>query len=149
MHFIYPFLSSFVLGTDLFAKHYIEKTKNDAFPRPLFWKIRLEKHHNYGFMLNKCSGRPDTVRRTSLLSMISVGLWTIYVFTPGRKSSRLLKTGTSLLAGGALSNTFDRVKRSYVVDYLRFPKIRLIFNIGDLGIFAGAALNSIGTLFIK
>ena len=48
-----------------------------------------------------------------------------------------------LTLGGALSNYYDRIRRNYVVDYFSINVGRLkkvIFNLGDIFIFAGAVL---------
>jgi signal peptidase II len=44
----------------------------------------------------------------------------------------------SLILGGALSNTADRLIRGYVVDYIPMGR-KMYGNISDLAIFAGAA----------
>ncbi|HJA92944.1 MAG TPA: signal peptidase II, partial [Candidatus Eisenbergiella merdipullorum] len=56
-----------------------------------------------------------------------------------------LKTGLSLLLGGAWSNTYDRLKRKYVVDYFSLnvkwkPLRQIIFNISDFCILIGALI---------
>ena len=61
----------------------------------------------------------------------------------------MLKFGLSLLLGGAFSNTYDRLRRGYVVDYFRLnvPAKRiwnLIFNISDFCIVIGAVLVVLG-----
>ena len=48
----------------------------------------------------------------------------------------MLKTGLSLILGGAYSNTYDRLFRKYVVDYVSFevrnPRLRnIVFNLSD------------------
>ena len=58
------------------------------------------------------------------------------------------EAGTML--GGAFSNTYDRLKRKYVVDYVSFPvkneKIRnVVFNISDFCIMIGALLMVLGS----
>ncbi len=53
----------------------------------------------------------------------------------------MLKTGLALILGGAYSNTCDRLRRKYVVDYVTFPKIStIVFNLSDFGIIIGAVL---------
>jgi signal peptidase II len=57
----------------------------------------------------------------------------------------------AILAGGGLSNLFDRYTKGYVVDYLRFPfgpkKLRrIIFNVSDFFVFMGALLTAAGEL---
>ena len=55
-----------------------------------------------------------------------------------------------MLAGGGLSNLYDRYTKHHVVDYVRFqtgPKWfqRIIFNVSDFFIFIGAVLAVIGS----
>lgn len=55
-----------------------------------------------------------------------------------------------MLAGGGLSNLYDRYTKYHVVDYVRFqtgPKWfqRIIFNVSDFFIFIGAVLAVIGS----
>lgn len=63
-----------------------------------------------------------------------------------------LKLGSALLLGGALGNVADRLFRGYVVDYIRFPKVRfkkfarLVFNLADFLILAGSVLMAIFAL---
>ena len=76
----------------------------------------------------------------------------------GRKGKGVLKTGLALILGGAYSNTYDRLRRKYVVDYFsihlmdadkcvsRFVRklndrfSGIVFNLGDFGIIIGAML---------
>ena len=67
----------------------------------------------------------------------------LFLATLGRAGSRLLKAGLALLLGGAFSNTYDRLRRKYVTDYISFDagsaRFRdTVFNIGDFAIAAGA-----------
>ena len=78
-----------------------------------------------------------------------------------RKQARVQKIGLALILGGAYSNTYDRLKRKYVVDYFsvlietkriknRFlrkfaDKINtMVFNLADFGIMIGAILFVMG-----
>lgn len=58
----------------------------------------------------------------------------------------MLKTGLSILLGGAYSNTYDRLVRGYVVDYFGFQvkneRLRnIVFNISDFCIMIGALIS--------
>ena len=48
------------------------------------------------------------------------------------------------MLGGAFSNTYDRLTKKYVVDYLELPKVpllnKIIFNLSDFCIALGALL---------
>ena len=59
------------------------------------------------------------------------------------------RTGWAFLTGGALSNLYDRCRKGYVVDYIRFHTTwkrlnDLVFNLADFFIMIGAVLVSIG-----
>ena len=61
----------------------------------------------------------------------------------------MLKAGLSLLVGGAFSNTYDRLKRKYVVDYISFGVKwkglrKVVFNVSDFCIIIGALLAAFG-----
>ena len=63
---------------------------------------------------------------------------------------KLLKAGLSLLLGGAFSNTYDRVMREYVVDYVSLKTgiaaiDRVVFNLADLCILIGTMAVVLGT----
>ena len=68
--------------------------------------------------------------------------------------SGLLKWGLTVMLGGAYSNTYDRLKRKYVVDYVSFnvPFQRLrqvVFNLGDFCIMIGAMLSVLSEICKK
>ena len=68
------------------------------------------------------------------------------------KSGMLLKLAMSFLLGGALSNVWDRLRQGFVVDYFSFrvplEKLRrIVFNLSDLFIFAGAGLMIVYSFF--
>ncbi len=72
-------------------------------------------------------------------------LTVLFVVSLTKAGSSTLKWGLTMLLGGAYSNTYDRLRRKYVVDYVSFQvpvkKLRqVVFNIGDFCIMAGAAL---------
>ncbi len=81
--------------------------------------------------------------------IFSALLTAAFLFSLGRRGNVLLRTGLALLLGGAFSNTYDRLKRQYVVDYLSLnvknKSVRkIIFNISDLCIILGALLAAAG-----
>ena len=60
----------------------------------------------------------------------------------------LEKLALTLTLAGGVSNLYDRMKRGYVVDYFSFQwkaLKKVVFNLGDLFIFAGAFLMAAGT----
>ena len=150
---IYLFLAALIFCIDEAFKNRIEKKPDSEFPASLKHGIYLEKHHNYGFSLNKNDDKPWLVQLISVLVMIPLTIWAAWLFfTRGGKKggifTRLMgKLGASFLLGGAASNLYDRLNRGYVVDYIRFPNCRIkkirhiIFNIADFFLFMGAALS--------
>ena len=67
------------------------------------------------------------------------------------RTNNLLRLGLALLLGGAFSNTYDRLRRGYVVDYVSFPVKwqafrKIVFNCSDFCIIIGALLSALGML---
>lgn len=100
--------------------------------------VTIQKHHNKGFSLNALDKHQKEVAAVSgaMLVLATIGA-----------GDRILKEGKplhamahSLVIGGALSNTYDRIVRRYVVDYVSFKNGKVIYNISDFAIFAGAVL---------
>ncbi|HCT92037.1 MAG TPA: hypothetical protein DF613_11765 [Lachnospiraceae bacterium] len=63
----------------------------------------------------------------------------------GRGGHGLEKTALTLIAGGGLSNLTDRVTQGYVDDYVSIARgpeklQKLVFNLSDILVFAGAVL---------
>ena len=87
-----------------------------------------------------------------LISVVLTAVLTVvFLLTLGTAGKGLLKWGLALLLGGAYTNTYDRLKRKYVVDYVSFNVPvkgirRIVFNIGDFCIMIGALLTTAGYL---
>ncbi len=134
-----------VLG--IFAgEHYIKEKIEKGVKLKRLPGILVTRYHNYGAFRNLGHKRPLLIKLVSVL--LTVILSIVYIMTLGRAGKNLLKIGLSLLLGGAFSNTYDRLKRGYVVDYIRFRvKWRflrdMIFNISDFFIIIGALLSGI------
>lgn len=139
-----------IAGVDLAAKAYIEKKKKlDCEEEKLGGKVIIRKHHNRGAILNIGSDNSQLVKTISVGLCISCTL--IFFITLTRRGKKLLKLSLAMMLGGSFSNTYDRLKRKYVVDFISFrhpffekhgmKKMEtIIFNIGDFGILLGAAL---------
>lgn len=92
----------------------------------------------------------------AMLSLVFSAFMTgIFAATLTTKGNVVLKGGLALLLGGAYSNTYDRLKRGYVVDYVSFclPPVKnkvlaklknaleaVVFNVSDFAIIIGAML---------
>lgn len=147
---------------DLWIKNRIEESETDKngnvvesetegeAPVPktcLKGRILIRKYHNKGAMLNLGQGRSRTVAAVSVL--LSAVMAAVFLCSLGQRGNGLLRAGLSLLLGGAFSNTYDRLRRQYVVDYLTFdigwkPLRRVVFNLSDFCIMIGALLAVLG-----
>lgn len=147
---IYIGLAVCIFVIDGLIKYRIEKygVAGEILP-VLRGKIHIRKYHNTGAMLNLGAAKQSMIAMISL--PFTVFMSGVFVATLGNKGAHTLKLGLALLLGGAYSNTYDRLKRKYVVDYLSFPvknkRLRnVIFNISDFAIMIGAVLYSLGEM---
>lgn len=136
-----------VFVADLLIKNKIETSK--TLPRTICGgRLRLQRYHNKGAMLNLGEKAPKLMVFISvLLTLFVLGIFVMSFTTHG---NNLLRVGLSLLLGGAFNNTYDRLKRKYVVDYVSFQVkwkwfARIVFNISDFAIMAGALLICLGS----
>lgn len=145
--------AAIVAGIDLGVKQYIEKYMKGEEERSI-WHRRgiLRKVHNKGMMMNRLERHPLFVQLASVFAAgVLLIIQAVILKTPGREKEKM---GIALMSAGAVSNTYDRLKRGYVVDYLaiktKHKKItNITFNLGDVAIFAGAVLALFGACFDK
>ncbi len=137
-----------IFGLELGIKNYIEENKTEGSEeKKCKGAFLIRKHHNKGAFLNTGQSRQKLIAVISVfLTILATGL---FVLSLGSVGKGLFKWGMTLLLGGAWSNTYDRVVRQYVVDYVSFNVPfkwfrRIIFNIGDFCIMIGAMLSTIG-----
>lgn len=135
---------------DLWIKNRIERTFAEGETRKLLGgRLLLRKHHNRGAILNFADAKRPVVAALSVVMTLAAFILLLLSF--GRTENRLLQIGLSLLLGGAFSNTYDRLKRKYVVDYVsfgvRWKGLRnVIFNVSDFCIIIGALLITLNGL---
>lgn len=133
---------------ELFWKGHVEKEiPENSSKKVLHDTIILTKHHNRGAVLNTGERRPEIIKWISVALTSAAAI--LFVCSFGLAGKGVMKSGLSLLLGGAFSNTYDRLKRGYVVDYFRLnvpvKRIRnLIFNVSDFCIIIGALLIVLG-----
>ena len=145
---MYIVLILFIFIIEWLIKNHVEKYGREEENRPaLHNMILLTKFHNYGAF--RGLGQKKTVVVKSISVFLTVVLTLLFVVTLGKMGKHPLKAGLSLLLGGAYSNTYDRIKRSYVVDYFRInvtwkPLRDLIFNLSDFCIIIGALVTILG-----
>lgn len=133
---------------DLWIKNYIEKhIAVGENRRKLGGRLLIRRHHNKGAMLNVGEKKRAVVVVISVV--MSVAILAVLILSFGQRGNNLLRVGLSLILGGGFSNTYDRLKRKYVVDYVSFgvkwKKLRnIVFNVSDFCIIIGALLTALG-----
>ena len=151
---ILPFAGALgIAATDLFFKNKFDKELDDGENREIKKGIFLiRRHHNRGAMFNLAQKYPQEVTGISVFSTV-LNFLALAVTVP--KRGRVLeKAGFSLMLGGAISNTYDRVKKKYVMDYISLDvkpeKVRnIVFNISDVSLLFGSILVFISNLTAK
>lgn len=146
---IYAVLAAAIFLMDMGIKNWVERECTEGKERKIgngFFLLR--KHHNKGAFLNAGEGKSTFV--TILSIALTLAMTVVFLTTFSFRGSRMLKTGLAMLLGGAYSNTYDRIHRHYVVDYVSFPVKneavrRIIFNISDFCIMIGAFCMVLGS----
>lgn len=133
---------------DLWIKNYIEKhiAIGDEQCR-LGGLLLIRRHHNRGMTLNFGEKRRPLV--AALSTVLVAVMAVVFVLSLGTQGNNMLRIGLSMMLGGGFSNTYDRLKRKYVVDYVSFgvkwKRLRkVVFNCSDFCIMIGALLIAIG-----
>lgn len=125
-------------------KEKIEKEMEEGEKKQIFGgRIQIEKYHNYGGIMNLLAESPRVMKGIHTGVYGAVAVYGAALLKTGGNPGN--KTGVALLLAGGLNNLWDRYKRGYVVDYIRFrtPWKRLndmIFNLSDFCVFIGAVL---------
>ena len=141
---LYTGIIAALSSLDLGIKWLIEQEKPEEFPKPLphaKGKILLYRNHNAGFPFGFLEQHAELVRMLPL-AVIS-GLAGFLAAILPQKGKTVQKFGIAVILGGAVSNLYDRMVRHYVVDYfsIQWKKLKkVVFNLGDIFIFAGSAL---------
>ena len=143
----YLCIVALIFAGELGIKNYVEKKQNAGEEKEICkGRILLRKYHNKGACMNLGEKKSNVVAGLSLILTTALAL--VFLFTLTRHGNGWLKAGLSLLLGGAFSNTYDRLKRKYVVDYFSFgvkwaPLRAIVFNISDFCILIGALIIAI------
>ena len=143
----YLCIVALIFAGELGIKNYVEKKRKAGEEKEICkGRILLRKYHNKGACMNLGEKKSNVVAGLSLILTAALAL--VFLFTLTRHGNGWLKAGLSLLLGGAFSNTYDRLKRKYVVDYFSFgvkwePLRAIVFNISDFCILIGALIIAI------
>lgn len=136
-------------GMDLLIKGRMEHRElpADGNQSILGGRILLRRSYNRGVAFH--IGEKKSVWVAVLSVLLTIATAVCLIVSLGQKRNPLLAAGLTLLLGGAFSNTYDRLKRKYVVDYFSFG-VRwrwlqnIVFNLADFCIIIGALLAALG-----
>ena len=141
---IYIVIVLAIIILEWFIKEHIEQKHQLGSKKPILnGKLILRKYHNKGAFLD--AGEKHS-RFVAVLSLgLTVTMTVLFILTLTKKGPAGLKAGLALMLGGAFSNTYDRMKRHYVVDYISFgfhnQKLAgIVYNISDFSIMVGALI---------
>lgn len=141
-------IAAAIFLTDSAIKHWAEKNISDKAVREVAKdKILLRKLHNFGMACNAGETHPGMVKGATLVLWLSLlAAFIRLIRLPG---SKMTKLGGAFVLGGGASNLADRITKGYVTDYfslnVKWQKLRrLVFNISDFFIMAGALLTVLG-----
>ena len=146
----YILFGSAVAGADLLLKNRTEeKLERNEEKEILGGCILYRNVRNYGLVMNKFEKYPKAVSLISATALLMLGAAGARVL--GKGGHALEKTGFAMMAAGAVSNNYDRMKRGYVLDYIGFPMkdkklAGVTYNLADFSLIAGAVLLLIGNL---
>ncbi len=141
---LFIFMTGFIFILEYNIKKHMDHVRTLKEQRLLAdGKIILKKYYNTGAAGNFLSSHPVWMCRIHACMLTAVSA--LLIWSLPKKHAALAKTGLSFLAGGGLSNLYDRLTKGHVIDYVSFgfgPKRfqKLIFNIADFFIFAGILL---------
>ncbi len=141
---IYGVISVLLAGFDLYVKKFVDDNIDHKEEELVCKdKVVIRKVHNKGFALNKADNRPKLVKIVSAGALSSIAVCVFYTWKHSMDLCEKL-AGALVLAGG-ISNTYERFKKGYVVDYFSFKTKwkkfnRVTFNLGDMFIFVGGII---------
>ncbi len=145
---IYLIIAAGIFLLELRIKHVIETRREEGKETEACGgALVIRKYHNRGAFLN--AGEKKSFLVTFWSCILTVCIAGALAAALRQRGSAMYKTGLSLLLGGGCSNTYDRLRRRYVVDYFSFGVKwdrlrRIVFNLADFCIFVGMVLTVCG-----
>jgi len=134
-------LATAILGGETIVKKHRESNREEK--DYLNGNVHIMTYHNYGAFLNSGEKKPFWIKWISII--LTLGMTALFVLSFTKFGNKELRMGLAFLLGGAYSNTYDRIKKGFVTDYLNFPKLpgkirNVVFNISDFCILIGCCL---------
>jgi signal peptidase II len=137
-------LITLIFAADLIIKNRIErKFQGGKSLNILGGKCKLQKLHNRGFAFGMAKEHEHYARWISVLFLPILLIRLLILIRKKKHKTQII--ASAFLLGGAASNTYDRLQRGYVVDYLSVcsphPQLsKLVFNLSDICILIGTIL---------
>ena len=131
MHTSIPGAVGTLFALDMAVKQYIEENISEKEEKNFCGtKVLIRKVYNKGFAFNSMDSEPDKVKKASVITTAVILMLTL---------------AESLLSAGAISNTYDRIVRGKVVDYIGIRSDHKILgdvtaNLADVYILIGSVL---------
>ena len=117
MHTSIPGAIGTLFGLDMAVKQYIEENVSEKEEKNFCGtKVLIRKVYNKGFAFNSMDSEPDKVKKASVITTAVILMLTLA--ESFREGHKVNKTALTLLSAGAISNTYDRIVRGKVVDYI-------------------------------
>ena len=129
------------LGAGIFAA--------DRISKEIVRRSMKPGEQNRGFALNRLDDHPKVVQAGSAAAAAACLAALAGTALDPQQAESLLETGLVLVAAGGVSNSIDRIREGFVVDFVSLPAIlparrrrgkRTVYNIADFSIFAGTAV---------
>lgn len=94
--------------------------------------------YNSGFAANRLDHRPRAVACASAALTAALAAFFLFSENGTVKARPCEKAANALILGGAISNTYERIVRGKVTDYI--PLGRYVYNLADFAIYSGALI---------
>lgn len=141
-----------LFGLDEYVKQQVEDSLEEGESGKYFRdRITLRKIYNRGFMFSSLEDKSFFVKLSTLVSTAAL---LIMNEKTEKKGNAAEKMGMTILLAGASSNSFDRLIRGKVIDYIPVEKDRkkkeakqVTANLGDFYIALGGSLFFLGRFF--
>ena len=146
-------ITALLCAIDLYCKSWIESHLRKGDKEKLGkGPVEIRRVHNKGFAMNTMEDKSWLVKIVSVVVCLVAGIWAVFIWK--EEACIVKRLAATFLFAGAISNTYDRLKRGYVVDYIgietKNKKInRITFNLADLYIFIGAVGYAFADVFGK
>ncbi len=137
-----------LLGIDQAVKQYIEENYDEEREeKTKIPGVLLRKFYNKGLIFSSFEKHSGLPLKVSLIGTGVIFLADVKVFLC--KGRKLCKAGLTLVTAGAISNTYDRIMKGAVVDYIGYDgKHKLLrsltANLADLYVVIGIMLAQLG-----